>query len=1216
MVKTRLAGSNSAIWGCCGLFLALVALTAPAPARAQSGAVVTIQAGQPGAVVSSNLFGIFFEEINFAGEGGLYAEMVRNRAFYDPANAFYWTLVKQGTAAGTMSVDATRPLNTNIPNSLKLTMQSGTGSVGAGNSGFWGMSLQAGATYNLSFFAAASAGYAGPVVAQLQNASGSTVYAQASFGGLTTNWQRFGVSLVPNATDTNARMVLSIASAGTVWLDVVSLFPAATFNGRTNGLRPDLASVLAALHPSFLRYPGGNFIEGANITNAVRWKKTIGDISQRPGHLNDAWGYWSTDGFGYHEFLQFCEDMGMEPLYGINCGLALGYNGATNNTVPLSQMGPWVQDALDAIQYANGATNTTWGALRAANGHPAPFNLQYMEIGNENGGTFYNDRYALFYNAIKSNYPAMHIIASDWGGIPSSAPVEIQDEHYYASAGTFDSYATKYDSYNRNGPKVFVGEYAVNSGFGTNGNLTSALGEAAFMTGMERNSDLVQLASYAPLFANVNGMQWQPDLIYYDSARSVFGTPSYYVQELFSQNRGDTVLPTAIVITTNLGNAGPRGAIGVGSWNTSVQYTNIMVTSNGVTLYHSDFVNQGTNGWRVFNGTWSTNHGLYQQTAITTDCYSTSGNTNWANYTISLQARKVAGNEGFLVLFNFLDDNNWTWWNIGGWNNTLDGVEQTVGGNKSLISSQVPQNIATNTWYNISIVLSSANILCYLNGSLIQSVPNPAGLYASSTYSKSSGQIIVKAVNAYNAPVATTFNIGGAGSVAPGAALIQLTSANATDENSLASPTHVFPVTNVIANAGTNFIVTLPANSLSILRLNPAGIVSYTNLQLQLTSPINTGQQTACTVLGQQSGNWVNLTANTNHAITYASADTNVAIIDSYGNVIGVGSGTTSIVASYSSLGLSATQSLQVVNVPTALVHRYSFNDGTANDSVGGANGTLMGNATVSGGQLVLPNATSAAPATDYLQLPAGILANSVNGPNNDPAVTVEAWATFKAGQYTWANLFDFGNRDGSGLAEYDIHLCFHANDNSTTAGISDSDNANVDYQFIDLGSGTSLDGDTEEHIVVVFNPPAGYEAIYFNGVLAGANYDVTIPMFGVQAVRNIIGADNWPDPGMQGSIDEFRIYNGALTANEIAATDALGPDQLLSVARPFITVSPSANGIVLSWPAAAAGFSLQSTVNPASGWAAVSASPQLVGGQWQVTVPVSGSAQFFRLAQ
>ena len=1197
----------------------VVAITAIATAApAQPSATITIQANQPGAVVSSNLFGIFFEEINFAGEGGLYAEMVRNRAFYTSTNANYWTLVTQGAATGTMSVDAGRPLNTNTLKSLKLTMSSGTGSVGAGNAGFWGISLQAGATYDLNFYAVSTNNFIGPVIVQLQNANGSAVYAQVSFSGLTADWQHFAASLVSSGTDTNARIVLSLTNAGTVWLDVVSLFPQATFNDRTNGLRADLANMLTALHPSFLRFPGGNFIEGNNLTNAVRWKKTIGDIAQRPGHMNDAWGYWSTDGFGYHEFLQFCEDTGMEPLYAINCGLALGYNGNTNNTVPLNQMGPWVQDALDAIQYANGDTSTPWGALRAANGHPAPFNLKHMEIGNENGGSSYNDRYALFYNAIKSNYPAMHLIAPDWGGIPWGAPVEIQDEHYYSSASTFTSYATKYDSYSRNGPKVFVGEYAVTSGYGTYGNLSAALGEASFMTGMERNSDLVQMASYAPLFADVNGMQWQPNLIYFNNSQ-LFGTPSYYVQQMFSQNRGDAVLPTTITLATNSLGSLVHGAIGVGSWNTSVQFTNITVTSNGVVLYQSDFVHQGTNGWRVFNGTWNTNNGLYQQTAITTDCCSTSGNTNWANYTISLQARKVSGNEGFLVLFNFQDDNNWTWWNVGGWNNTLDGIEQMVGGIKTTLA-QVPQAaIATNTWYNISVVRTNFTILCFLNGSLVQTYAYPSGLCASSTYAESSGQIVVKAVNAYNQPLSATFHLTGVNSIAPDATVIQLTSGNSSDENSFAAPTRVFPVTNSISGADTNFIVALPANSLSIFRLNASGIEPYTNLLFQFLSPINRGQTVVSTVWGQQSGNWINLTPNANHAISYRSANTNIAVVDSDGHITGVGWGTTSIIATYASQGLSATQTVQVLYVPTTLIHRYSFNDGTANDSVGDANGTLVGNATVSGGQLVLPNTIYVAPAADYLQLPAGILTNDpvygIGTNNNDPAVTVDAWATIKAGQYTWANLFDFGDRDAIGLSEYDIHVCVHASDDSTIAGISDSDNANVDYQYIDLGPGSSLDGSTNVHITAVFNPPAGYVAVYLNGVLAGANYNVTIPMSGVQATRNIVGADNWPDPGMQGTIDEFRIYNGTLTVNEIAAAQALGPNQLLSNNRPTISASVSGGSLTLSWPVASADYTVLTTTNLAGGnWMAAGVTPQIVGNQWQVILPIAGDTRFYHL--
>lgn len=1177
-------------------------------ARGQSAATVSIQADQPGAVVSSNLFGIFFEEINFAGEGGIYAEMVRDRAFYSAVSPYYWKLVTQGTAVGTMNVDATQPLNTNIVNSLKLTMSSGTGSIGAGNAGYWGMNLQAGATYNLSFYAMAANGFAGPMVAQLENAGGTTVYAQASFTGLNGNWQKFSASLVPDATDTNAQLVLSLSQPATIWMDVVSLFPAATYNNRTNGLRSDLVNMLSALHPSFLRFPGGNFIEGENLTNAVRWKKTIGDISQRPGHMDDAWGYWSTDGFGYEEFLQFCEDMGMQPLYGINCGLALGYNGNTNNTVPASQLGPWVQDALDAIQYANGDTSTPFGAIRAANGHPAPFNLQYIEIGNENGGTYYNANYAMFYDAIKSNYPSIHIIACDWGGIPSSAPVEIEDQHYYESAGTFDSYATMYDNYSRAGPKVFVGEYAVTSGFGAYGNLASALGEAAFMTGMERNSDIVQMASYAPLFANLNDFQWLPDMIYYDSARAIFGTPSYYVQELFGQNRGDVVLPDTAAITTNSAGTTLHGAIGVGSWNTSVQYTNIVVTRNGVTLYQSDFVNQGTNGWNVFNGTWSTNNGLYQQTAITTDCYSTSGNTNWENYTISLQARKVNGDEGFLILFNVLDNNNWTWWNIGGWNNTLDGVEQTVNGDKITLAQVSQTAIATNTWYNINIVLSNSTVSCYLNGVLMQTYVFPNGFYASTTYSKSSGQIIVKAVNPNNAPLVTTFNISGVNSVAPNATLIQLTSGNAADANSLASPTYVFPVTNSISNAGTNFTLSLPANSLSILRIEASGINNYTNLLLQIPSTITNGISVASTLWGQQSNAWVNLATNSNHSITWSSSNTNVAVVDIYGNVTGVGFGTASIVATYSALDLSATQVVQAIYVPATLMHRYSMDETsgtTVTDSIGGPawNGTLPNGGIFGSGQLAF-----SASNRQYLNLPGGILSNYL-------AATIDMWIPDISGAATsppFVYLFAFGNTDSGGNG-YD-YIFF--NPNLARATISAADpgyDGELGGNLPSLGSATNL------HLTCVFDCPVGTILVYTNGVLAASFSGNTDPLSIVGNQFAYIGRSLYTtDAYLNWSLQELRIYNGALTAAEITASDALGPDQLLSNANPDIDASIlTDNNLTLSWPLAAASFTLLSCTNLASGvWTTVSPPAQIVGDQWQVTVPVSDNAQFFRLAQ
>lgn len=1195
------------------LFLLLIILSATS-ASAQSTATVTIQANQPGAVVSSNLFGIFFEEINFAGEGGIYAEMVRNRAFYTATNANFWSLVTTGTATGTMSVDPTQPLNTNIVNSLKLTMAGGTGSVGAGNAGFWGMTFQAGATYNLNFFAMASNGFAGTITAQLESANGSTVYAQTNFGGLTTNWQRFSASLVSSSSDTNAQLVLSITNSGTVWLDVVSLFPQTTFFSRTNGLRADLGNMLSAMHPSFMRFPGGNYIEANNLTNSVRWKKSIGDISQRPGHLNDSWGYWSTDGFGFHEFLQFCEDMGMEPLYDISAGLALGYNGSTNNTVPLNQMGPWVQDALDLISYANDPTNTTWGAQRAANGHPAPFNLKYLEIGNENGGSYLDARYTLFYDAIKAQYPNIHLIAAggNWsGGPPTSRPVEIMDEHYYSSANTFISYATKYDSYSRSGSKVFVGEYAVTAS--PYNNLTSALGEAAFMTGMERNSDIVLLASYAPLFANVNSVQWQPDMIYYDSARSLFGTPSYYVQKLFGQNRGDSVLPATVVITTNSSTSVAHGTIGLGSWNTSVQYTNIVVTSNGVTLYQSDFVNQGTNGWNVFNGTWNTNNGTYQQTAQITDCYSTylaNNSTNWANYTITLQARKTGGAEGFLIMFNALDNNNWTWWNIGGWSDTLDAVEQMVGGSKTTYA-QVSQTIASNVWYYIRIVVTGSRAQCYLGTNSVQAATNlvqdvtvpslSGGLLVSSTYAKAAGQVIVKAVNPYSVAMPTTFNLTGVNAIAPNATLIQLASGSSTDGNSLTSPTYVFPVTNTIASSSTNFTVTLPANSLSVLRLTTAGINNYTNLLLQLPAVITNSLTVSSTVWAQQSGNWFNLTPNANHAITWSSANTNVAVVDINGNVTGVGSGTTTITASYPSLGLASAQTVQVNYVWPTLVHRYSFSEtsgSTTADSIGGSawNGTLPRGGTFGGGQLTL-----ASNLQQYVQLPAGILSNYT-------AVTIEAWASF--GPLPGACFFfGFGNVSGSSGEQYIFAQPVNGRIAITATNYSGEQNSSPNP------SG-SWSGQTNLHITAVFNPPLGYLALYTNGVLAAMNTAVTIPLTSVNDLYSYIGRSLYSgDSYFTLNLDEFRIYNGALSTNEIAATQVLGADRLLSASSPLISAISSSGNLTLSWPVTSADFTVMTTTNLVGGnWTPAVVTAQIIGGQWQVVLPVGSGAQFYEL--
>ena len=389
------------------VFAAVVLFFSPS-ARGQSAATVSIQANQPGAVVSSNLFGIFFEEINSAGDGGIYAELVRNRSFEDDTNSpAFWSLVTGGSAAGQMALDTSMPMSATNLHSLALTKTGGTGSVGAANNGYWGIPVTNGATYNLEFYARGAAGFSGAISVSLESTNGGAVYAQTSFTGLTTGWQHFTAALVSGGTDANARLVLSITNAGTVYLDFVSLFPAATFHSRTNGLRPDLAGMLANLNPSFMRFPGGSWVDGMNLSNAYHWQTDRRDF-RADGPARTSGATWWTTAWAITNTCNCARTSARSRCSASTAALSGSQSIATAN------LGPWVQEVLDAIQYANGDTNTTCGAMRAANGHPAPFNLQYIEVGNENSGSAYNANYAPFYTAIKSNYPGMHIIADSF----------------------------------------------------------------------------------------------------------------------------------------------------------------------------------------------------------------------------------------------------------------------------------------------------------------------------------------------------------------------------------------------------------------------------------------------------------------------------------------------------------------------------------------------------------------------------------------------------------------------------------------------------------------------------------------------------------------------------------------------------------------------------------------------------------------------------------
>ena len=509
---------------------------------------LTIDAGKVVAKVSPTLYGIMTEEINHAYDGGLYAELIRNRILKDnTARPVYWSASPDKTDSAIISLDNTQPINDTLTVCLKLhaaTAASGH-PVGIANEGYWGIPVRPATTYRVSFYAKTDAAASGPLMVSLQSNDGK-IWAQAPVKSISSNWAKYSATLTTGAGITpsaNNRLVISTAQPGTYWFNLVSLFPP-TYHNRPNGNRIDLMQKLAALNPKFLRFPGGNYMEGNTMAQYYNWKKTLHDLSVRPGHPG-TWSYRSSDGIGILEFLQWTEDLHIQPVLAVFAGYTLNREYVAAG--PALQ--PFVDDALDEIEYVTGSTNTKWGAQRAADGHPVPFPLRYVEIGNEDNfdrSGSYDGRYAQFYDAIKARYPALQLIATT--RVKSRVP-DVYDDHFYRRPADFEKDTHHYDSFSRSGPKIFVGEWASRP----SGNRTAtpdmacALGDAAWMTGMERNADHVIMAGYAPLLVNVNAgaMQWPIDMIGYDAMTS-YGSPSYYAQQMFYNNVGDGVLASAI----------------------------------------------------------------------------------------------------------------------------------------------------------------------------------------------------------------------------------------------------------------------------------------------------------------------------------------------------------------------------------------------------------------------------------------------------------------------------------------------------------------------------------------------------------------------------------------------------------------------------------------------------------------------------------------------
>ncbi|MBC9795665.1 alpha-L-arabinofuranosidase C-terminal domain-containing protein [Sinomicrobium weinanense] len=550
------------------IITSLAGLVFFAGVRAQQSAPLVVSADDIVAEIQPTMYGIFFEDINFAADGGLYAELVKNRSFEFTFPLMGWSQPNSDRHSLNENSGFASVLRSNRehnPHFCRVEVKNDKG-YSLINEGFRGMGIKEGETYNLSLMAAKHEGNISRVHFRFVDESGK-VLGETSIQPGDGEWKKYKTAIIPTGTAAKAQLKITFEGKGTIDLDMISVFPEETWKNRPNGLRKDLVQLLYDMDPGFLRFPGGCIVEGRTLNERYQWKKTVGPIEDREGMVN-RWNmefehrltpdYYQSFGLGFFEYFQLAEDLGAEPLPILSCGIACQFN--TGELAPMDELDPYIQDALDLIEFANGPVNSSWGKIRKDMGHPEPFNMKYIGVGNEQWGPEYIKRYKVFEKAIKEKYPDM-IIVSGSGPFPDGEyfeygmkelkklNAEIIDEHYYRSPEWFRENADRYDSYDRNGPKIFAGEYAAQSvaiaSPENRNNWECALSEAAFITGLERNAEVVHLTSYAPLMAHKDGWQWTPDLIWFDNLGS-YGTPNYYVQKLFSRNKGTHVVPVRL----------------------------------------------------------------------------------------------------------------------------------------------------------------------------------------------------------------------------------------------------------------------------------------------------------------------------------------------------------------------------------------------------------------------------------------------------------------------------------------------------------------------------------------------------------------------------------------------------------------------------------------------------------------------------------------------
>ncbi|MEV4352324.1 alpha-L-arabinofuranosidase C-terminal domain-containing protein [Actinoplanes sp. NPDC049596] len=801
-----------------GAVVALVALPlGGSPPAASPDYTITVDASARGAAISDSMYGVFFEDINWAADGGLYAELIRNRSFeFSPAdNSSYNGLTGWTVTGSAVTTDDAARLNERNRTYLDLT-----GSVTSST-----FATKKGDLYDFSIWAHADA--ASRLTVTLGTAR---LIVNVRSGG----WAKYSGTL--RATETTDAAALKVESKDAVKLDMVSLFPRKTFKG--HGLRTDLASKIAALDPGFVRFPGGCLVNTGSMygydaaagyprARSYQWKDTVGPVETRATNAN-FWGYNQSYGLGYYEYFQFAEDIGAAPLPVVPALVTgCGQNRATDDPALLQRH---IQDTLDLIEFANGPVTSTWGKLRARMGHPKPFGLSMIAVGNEeNLPDAYFANYLKFRDAIKAKYPRITVIGNsgpdDQGAtfdrlwqLNRDTRSDMVDEHYYNSPSWFLQNNARYDAYDRSGPKVFLGEYA-----SQDAKFANSLAEAAYMTGLERNADVVRMASYAPLLANIDHVQWRPDLIWFDADES-WGTTSYQTQQLFMNNVGDRVVPSTLSGAV----VQPKpvtGRVGLSTWATAARYDDVKVTgTDGTVLFSDDFADGNADGWTSLSnrGTWAVQDGAYVQsdTGATNTMIAAATDITATDYDITLKATKTAGAEGFLIPFGIKNSDTWYWWNLGGWNNTQGAIEKASGSadaKEQLLTR--PDTVVTGQTYNLTIQVRGTKVTLLRDGEVWGSfddnkVTEPFAQVI--TEDIASRELIVKVVNAQDKPALTKVDLDGIRVTPTGRATVL---AGDPGEQNTRSAEPIRPVTTTVRGLGSTFTREFPANSITFLRL-------------------------------------------------------------------------------------------------------------------------------------------------------------------------------------------------------------------------------------------------------------------------------------------------------------------------------------------------------------------------------------------------------------